>query len=392
LDTNGGPFDESHDCRKWPVTLTDGVSKCYKNKRKGEETTGYRQIGDHSLVPNEHGYVTALEPEQREVMMGFDEKHTKPIHKPANAKLRNKFLGQAFHVETTRMFLDPLKGDEDDKFVVICPFAGVGGDLVALEKMSTPVKVVITMEQELQKRNILEAFLDKKRKDKSSSFYGAKHYNWGDLCQHRAIWLDEKGWAKIVKELKITRGNVLLTGGPPCDNLPGTSNQGANNELRGQSGLGGLSTGLCFLFALMAVMLLSAVQAIQREEEEDDDNREVDWESGLFQVDDPNSTDIVLYEDGEDSEQEKAGSKASDAKEKSKRRHVEVIVDARKRVEDQIAIKLDVEGFCVGCSCEDGKGLASSGGKSAKCRFDANRNSHMKCRFKSDLAAKATMV
>jgi len=305
------------------------------------------------------------------------------------------------------MFLEPLQDsyNDNERFVVICPFAGIAGDLVALEMKETPVKAVITMEKEQKKRDILQAFLQEKIKDESSSFYQATHYNWGDLCMRNAIWLDQEGWALIVKKLEIKRGKVLFSGGPPCDNLPGTSNQGGAESTTGQSGLGGLSTGLWFLFAWMAVTLLETVQRSDMVE----DPRELNWDSiqktGLWKVDEvdevdgPDRMELALYED--DIEQENAVSKKSDVKEARdaaikllKERYIKVIMDARTKLEDKIADKLGREsfpaGFCVGCSCESEltreSGSSQNNGLGAgKCRFDANSHAkqHMTCKFKA---------
>ena len=82
---------------KWEVTTERG-NTVWKNKHLGEKSTGERQIRDHGLVPDPEGYVTALTPEQREILMGFPQGHTKRLGIDNCAK-RCRHLGQAFQVD-----------------------------------------------------------------------------------------------------------------------------------------------------------------------------------------------------------------------------------------------------------------------------------------------------
>lgn len=177
------------------------------------------------MVPNHRGYPASLTPEHVEAIMGLPTGHTAGV---SNQNSRCRFVGQAFNVDFVKMMLGPVRVEDDSGgLVVICPFAGVGADLVALEMLGVRVKAVLTMEKLSDKREILKEFLADKAKDASSSFHRARHWDWGDLCQEGGIWRERHGWELIVRELGIRAGNVLYSGGPPCDNLPGTSNQGA---------------------------------------------------------------------------------------------------------------------------------------------------------------------
>jgi len=103
------------------------------------------------------------------------------------------------NVGTMEMYFRPLvKEKYDKKYVVFCPFAGIGADIVALERIKVPVKAVITLELCQEKRKVLQNFLTAKSNDVNSSFYGAKHLSWGDITDENGVWHDAKGFEVLI--------------------------------------------------------------------------------------------------------------------------------------------------------------------------------------------------
>ena len=175
--------------------------------------------------------------------------------------------------------------EEGEKYVVICPFAGIGGDLVALEKLGVPVKAVITMELDDKKCKVLERWMENKQSDANSTFHKVVHYCWGDICQEKGLWMDLHGWEVIRAKLDMKPGYVIISGGSPCDNQGGTLNRGSKYTATGQSYLNGASTGLYFLFVMMLHLVADVMMAAEvpiNTWDDDDEKMLPDWASGTW--------------------------------------------------------------------------------------------------------------
>jgi hypothetical protein len=201
--------------------------------------------------------------------MGFPPHHTKC---GAADTARRDMLGQAFQVGTTmqyfRCFKARSKATPNRKFVVVSLFSGIGGDLVALERLQIPVRIVLTIEVDPLKRSVLKNFMRRVSKDPDSSFYQCEHRCYSDICERRAAWNSAEGVAALCHELQMQPGWVVASGGSPCDNLPGTSNRGGKEKQTGQSGLMGEKTILFFVMVKVFKHLLDALKAIKNQGDE----------------------------------------------------------------------------------------------------------------------------
>lgn len=169
-----------------------------------------------------------------------------------------------------------------EKFVVVSFFAGIGGDLVALERLKIPVRLVIAIEKDPHCRRVLKSFLRSRSSDPKSSFYMCKYYCYGDICAPNAVWNSEYGVEALVRKFNLCPGRVIATGGSPCDNMPGTSNRGGKTDLRGQSGLCGEKTILFLVQVRSMALLLESLTAKPPKKQRKGAAIQVDWETGLM--------------------------------------------------------------------------------------------------------------
>jgi len=100
--------------------------------------------------------VAPLEPDEMEFLLGFPKDHTRGI----NTTERYRSLGNSFQVDTVAYHLSVLKDMYPQGMNVLSLFSGIGGAEVALHRLGTRMKIVISVEKFEVNRTILRSWWD----------------------------------------------------------------------------------------------------------------------------------------------------------------------------------------------------------------------------------------
>lgn len=100
--------------------------------------------------------VAPLEPDEMEFLLGFLKDHTRGISRTE----RYRSLGNSFQVDTVAYHLSVLKDMYPQGMNVLSLFSGIGGAEVALHRLGTRMKIVISVEKFEVNRTILRSWWD----------------------------------------------------------------------------------------------------------------------------------------------------------------------------------------------------------------------------------------
>ncbi|MCO5610555.1 hypothetical protein L7F22_064794 [Adiantum nelumboides] len=99
--------------------------------------------------------VAPLEPVEMEILLGFEEEHTRDSSSMIE---RYKALGNCFQVDTVAYHLSALRGMYCDMIKVLSLFSGIGGAEVALHKAGISLKLVVSVKGNCNRRDVLESW------------------------------------------------------------------------------------------------------------------------------------------------------------------------------------------------------------------------------------------
>ncbi|MCO5552759.1 hypothetical protein L7F22_006276 [Adiantum nelumboides] len=151
------------------------------------------------------GRVAPLEPMEMEILLGFGEEHTRGS---SSMTERYKALGNSFQVDTVAYHLSALREMYCDGIKVLSLFSGIGGAEVALHKAGIPLKLVVSVEGNSNRRDVLESWW--KRTGQRGRLI---HRDNVEVLDHNVLrGLSEK-----------FGGFDLVIGGSPCNNLTGSN-------------------------------------------------------------------------------------------------------------------------------------------------------------------------
>jgi site-specific DNA-cytosine methylase len=164
----------------WPVWDTRKKLECIDKKRAPEKICReirekieqYRGVGmplleqqeiissckEYNLIWVGPGEVANLEPNEMEMVLGFDHDHTRGSF---TMRERLEALENAFQVNTVAYHLSPLKRMFPNGIRVLSLFAGVGGAEVALHKIGIFLRHVVCVEIKEKCRNVVEIWWKK---------------------------------------------------------------------------------------------------------------------------------------------------------------------------------------------------------------------------------------
>lgn len=149
-----------------------------------------------------------LEPNEIELILGFDKDHTRGASSRTD---RIQCLGNAFQIDTVAYHLSALKLFYPDGLNVLSLFSGIGGAEVALHRLGIHLKCVVSVEICPKNRLIL-------------SSWWIKTNQTGRLIQKEDV---QHLTRDVLQELvDMVGGFDLVIGGSPCNNLPGNNRIG----------------------------------------------------------------------------------------------------------------------------------------------------------------------
>ncbi|KAJ7539165.1 hypothetical protein O6H91_11G079300 [Diphasiastrum complanatum] len=166
-----------------------------------------------NLIWSGPGQPAPLEPHEIELLLGFDEDHTRGA---SNKTVRIKSLGNSFQIHTIAYHLSVLKALYPTGIRVLSLFSGTGGAEVALHKLGIRLQYVASVENIHSNKLVVESWWKKSgQRGKLKQLEDITNLT-TDVLQRL---IDEAG------------GFDLIIGGSPCNDLSG-------NMIR-RTGLGG---------------------------------------------------------------------------------------------------------------------------------------------------------
>ncbi|KAH7281657.1 hypothetical protein KP509_36G057000 [Ceratopteris richardii] len=151
------------------------------------------------------GLVAPLEPVEMEILLGFDEEHTRGA---SSMTERYKALGNTFQVDTVAYHMTALRSLYHHGIKVLSLFSGIGGAEVALHRAGIPLKVVVAVEGNSRRNEVLESWW--KRTGQTGRLV---HISDVATLTHDVLFA-------LVQEVN---GFDLVIGGSPCNNLTGSN-------------------------------------------------------------------------------------------------------------------------------------------------------------------------
>lgn len=170
------------------------------------------------------GYVAPLEPNEIELLLGFDKDHTRGCSSMTD---RYVALGNSFQINTVAYHLSPLKDLYPNGITVLSLFSGIGGAEVALHKLGIHLKAVVSVEKHAKTKDILVSWW------KKTGQRGKLNTNYDDV--------QDLSYDVLVRIIEDVGTIDLIIGGSPCNNL-----SGCNRATR--TGLEGKESSLFFEF------------------------------------------------------------------------------------------------------------------------------------------------
>ncbi|KAJ7279246.1 hypothetical protein O6H91_Y378000 [Diphasiastrum complanatum] len=182
-----------------------------------------KKCSSWNLIWTGPGQLAPLEPHEIELLLGFDEDHTRGA---SNKTDRIQSLGNSFQINTVAYHLSVLKPLYPTGMRVLSLFSGIGGAEVALHKLGIHLHYVVSVEINQNNKIMVESWWKKS---------GQR----GKLKQLDNI---TDLTSDVLQDLMEEIGEFdLVIGGSPCNNLSG------NNRVS-RVGLAGPDSSLFFEF------------------------------------------------------------------------------------------------------------------------------------------------